>query len=43
VEIVARVAFGGTAVPASGDLVGTARSPKGGPADLTIVINKVAP
>lgn len=43
VEIVARVAFGGTAVPAPGDLVGTARSPKGGPADLTIVINKVAP
>jgi cytochrome c-type biogenesis protein CcmH len=43
VEVVARVAFGGTAVPASGDLVGTARSPKGGPADLTIVINKVAP
>jgi cytochrome c-type biogenesis protein CcmH len=43
VEVVARVAFGGTAVPAPGDLVGTAQSRKGGPTDLTIVINKVAP
>jgi cytochrome c-type biogenesis protein CcmH len=43
VEIVARVAFGGTAVPAPGDLVGTAMSPKGGPSDVKIVIDKVAP
>ena len=43
VEIVARVAFGGTAVPAAGDLVGTAQSAKGGPSDVNIVINKVAP
>ena len=43
VEIVARVAFGGTAVPASGDLVGTAQSAKGGPADVSVVIDKVAP
>jgi cytochrome c-type biogenesis protein CcmH len=43
VEIVARVAFGGTAVPASGDLVGTAMSPKGGPPDVKVVIDKVAP
>jgi cytochrome c-type biogenesis protein CcmH len=42
-EIVARVAFGGTAVPAKGDLVGTVTSAKGGPADVSIVIDKVAP
>lgn len=43
VEIVARVAFGGTAVPAAGDLVGRAQVAKGGPADLAVVINQVAP
>jgi cytochrome c-type biogenesis protein CcmH len=43
VEIVARVAFGGTAVPAAGDLVGKAQVAKGGPTDLAVVINQVAP
>jgi cytochrome c-type biogenesis protein CcmH len=43
VEIVARVAFGGTAVPAPGDLVGSAQNAKGGPTDVTVVIDKVAP
>lgn len=43
VEIVARVAFGGTAVTTSGDLVGTTVQKKGGSPDLTIVIDKVAP
>ena len=43
VEVVARVAFGGTAVTATGDLVGTASSAKGGPTQLSIVIDKVAP
>ena len=43
VEIVARVAFGGTAVPATGDLVGTATSAKGGSSQVSIVIDKVAP
>jgi len=43
VEIVAHVAFSGTPVQAPGDLVGTARNAKGGPSDVNIVINKVAP
>lgn len=43
VEVIARVAFGGTAVPAAGDLVGTVTSAKGGPTDVAIVIDKVAP
>lgn len=43
VQVVARVAFGGTAVPASGDLVGETRHKKGAPADLNVVINRVAP
>lgn len=43
VEVVARVAFGGTAVPATGDLVGAATSAKGGPSQVSIVIDKVAP
>ena len=43
VEIIARVAFGGTAVPAAGDLVGEATSAKGGPSDVAVVIDKVAP
>jgi cytochrome c-type biogenesis protein CcmH len=43
VEVVARVAFGGTAMTAPGDLVGTVKSAKGGPTDLAVVINTVAP
>jgi cytochrome c-type biogenesis protein CcmH len=43
VEVVARVAFGGTAVTAPGDLVGTVKSAKGGPTNLAVVINTVAP
>ena len=43
VEIVARVAFAGTPMTAPGDLVGTVQSAKGGPPDVSVVINKVAP
>ncbi len=43
VEIVARVAFGGTAVTASGDLIGKGQQKKGGAADVAIVIDQVAP
>ncbi len=43
VEVIARVAFGGTAVPAAGDLVGTITSAKDGPSDVAIVIDRVAP
>lgn len=43
VQVVARVAFGGTAVTTSGDLVGESRHAKGAPPDLSVVINKVAP
>ena len=43
VEIVARVAFGGTAVVASGDLIGKGQQKKGGAADVAIVIDQVAP
>ena len=43
VEVVARVAFGGTAVVASGDLIGSSIQKKGGPPDLGIVIAKVQP
>jgi len=43
VQVVARVAFGGTPVTASGDLTGEARHSKGAPADLSVVIDKVAP
>ena len=43
VQVVARVAFGGTPVPASGDLVGEARHSKGGAPDVGVVIDKVAP
>ncbi len=43
VEVIARVAFGGTAVPAAGDLVGTVTNAKGGPTDVAIIIDKVAP
>jgi cytochrome c-type biogenesis protein CcmH len=43
VEVVARVAFGGTAVTASGDLVGKVQQKKGGSEDVAIVIDQVAP
>jgi cytochrome c-type biogenesis protein CcmH len=43
VQVVARVAFGGTAVTASGDLVGEARHAKGAAPDLGVVISKVSP
>jgi len=43
VELIARVAFGGTAVTATGDLIGKVGQKKGGPADVAIVIDQVAP
>ena len=43
VEIIARVAFGGTAATASGDLVGSAVLKKGGASDLGVVISKIQP
>jgi cytochrome c-type biogenesis protein CcmH len=43
VQLVARVAFGGTAVTASGDLVGEATHRKGAPEDVSVVINRVSP
>jgi len=43
VEIVARVAYGGTAVTASGDLIGRAVQKKGGSENLDVVINQVQP
>jgi len=43
VQLVARVAFGGTAIVASGDLVGEASHRKGAAPDVNIVINKVSP
>jgi cytochrome c-type biogenesis protein CcmH len=43
VQVVARVAFGGTPVTASGDLTGQTSHRKGAPADLSVVIDKVAP
>jgi cytochrome c-type biogenesis protein CcmH len=43
VEVVARVAFGGTVMSASGDLIGTAIQKKGGPADLSVAIARVQP
>jgi cytochrome c-type biogenesis protein CcmH len=43
VELVARVAFGGTAVIATGDLIGKVGQKKGGPTDVAIVIDQVAP
>ncbi len=43
VEIVARVAYGGTAVTASGDLIGRAVQKKGGGENLDVVINQVQP
>jgi cytochrome c-type biogenesis protein CcmH len=43
VEVVARVAFGGTAVTATGDLIGKVSQKKGGSTDVSIVIDQVAP
>ncbi len=43
IEIVARVAFGGTAVTASGDLIGSAVQGKGAGGDLEVVISRVQP
>jgi cytochrome c-type biogenesis protein CcmH len=43
VQVVARVAFGGTAMVASGDLIGEARHRKGAAPDLGVVIDKVSP
>ena len=43
VEVVARVAFGGTAVAASGDLVGATNQRKGAADQVKVVINKVSP
>jgi cytochrome c-type biogenesis protein CcmH len=43
VEIVARVAFGGTPMTASGDLIGRALQKKGGGENLDVVINQVQP
>lgn len=43
VQVVARVAFGGTATTSSGDLLGEVRHSKGEPSDIEVVIDKVAP
>jgi cytochrome c-type biogenesis protein CcmH len=43
VQVVARVAFGGTAVTASGDLIGEATHKKGAAPEVGVVINKVSP
>lgn len=43
VQVVARIAFGGTPVAASGDLTGEAVHKKGGAADVSVLIDKVAP
>ncbi len=43
VEIVARIAYGGTAVTASGDLIGRAVQKKGGSENLDVIINQVQP
>lgn len=43
VEIVAHVALGGTPTVATGDLVGQVKNSKGGPTDVAVVINQVAP
>jgi hypothetical protein len=42
-QVVARVAFGGTAVPASGDLVGDVVQDKGGAPDVNLVISRSMP
>jgi cytochrome c-type biogenesis protein CcmH len=43
VEIVARVAYGGTAVTVSGDLIGRAVQKKGDSENLDVIINRVQP
>ena len=43
VQLVARVAFGGTAVTASGDLLGETLHEKGAPENVNVVINRVSP
>lgn len=43
VQVVARVAFGGTAVTTSGDLIGEAMHKKGAAPEVGIVINRVSP
>lgn len=43
VEVVARVAFGGTAITTSGDLVGSAVQKKGGAPEMGVVISKIQP
>jgi cytochrome c-type biogenesis protein CcmH len=43
VEIIARVAYGGTAVTVSGDLIGRAVQKKGGSENLDVIINQVQP
>lgn len=43
VQVVARVAFGGSAIAAPGDLVGESTHKKGAAPDVGVVINKVAP
>lgn len=43
VQVVARVAFGGTPMQASGDLVGESRHGKGAAPELGLVIDKVVP
>jgi len=43
VEIVARVAYGGTPMTAPGDLIGRAVQKKGGSENLDVVINQVQP
>jgi cytochrome c-type biogenesis protein CcmH len=43
VEIVARIAFGGTAMIASGDLIGSSMQKKGGSPDLGVVISRIQP
>ena len=43
VQLVARVAFGGTAVTASGDLIGESSHKKGAAPDVGLVINRVSP
>jgi cytochrome c-type biogenesis protein CcmH len=43
VQLVARVAFGGTAVTTSGDLIGETLHRKGAPENVNVVINRVSP
>jgi cytochrome c-type biogenesis protein CcmH len=43
VQLVARVAFGGTAVPAAGDLVGESLQEKGASPDVSLVISRAMP